>query len=290
MTLQRLEACLRRLDEEGRGGLSVYVPFGYPRPDATAALLDAAVAGGADWIELGLPFSDPAADGPVLQAASAAALRAGATVQGALDGAARFRERHPDVPVVAMTYANLLHRLGWDASAARLAAAGIDGAIVPDVPLEESGPLLRALHAHGLAHVPLVTPATPDARMAQVAATADGFLYVVANVGVTGQADPGPLMRATVERARRARPGLPVAVGFGVRGPDDVARVLAAGAQAAIVGSQLVPALAAGPEALRAEVARLRPGAAGAARATSLGAARVGHGRRDGDGRGDGGH
>lgn len=260
MTAKRVEACLRKLQDEGSGGLSVYIPFGYPNPSATQALLDAAVEGGADWIELGFPFSDPAADGPILQAASAAALRAGATVQGALDCAAAFRARHPEVPVVAMTYANLLHRRGWDASARLLATAGIDGAIVPDVPLEESAPLLAALHEAGLAHVPLVTPATPDARMAQVAATADGFLYAVANVGVTGQSDPGPLMRATVERARHARPGLPVAVGFGVRGPDDVARVLAAGAQAAIVGSQLVPALAAGPEALRDEVARLRQG------------------------------
>jgi tryptophan synthase alpha chain len=257
---KRLDACLRRLREEGRGGLSAYVPFGYPRPEATAALLDAAVAGGADWIELGLPFSDPAADGPTLQAANAAALAAGATVDGALACAAAFRGRHPDVPLVAMTYANLLHRRGWRAAADALRAAGADGAIVPDVPLEEAGPLRAALEANGLAHVPLATPATPDARMAQVAAAADGFLYVAASVGVTGQADPGPLMRATVERARRARPGLPVAVGFGIRGPQDVARAIAAGAQAAIVGSQLVPALAAGPEALRAEVARLRQG------------------------------
>jgi tryptophan synthase alpha chain len=259
---RRLDACLRKLADEGRGGLSVYVPFGCPDPKATPALLDAAVQGGADWIELGLPFSDPAADGPTLQAASAAALRAGATVQGALDCAAAFRRSHPDIPVVAMTYANLLHRRGWEGAASQLAAAGIDGAIVPDVPLEESDVLRKALHASGLAHVPLVTPATPDARMAQVAATADGFLYVVANVGVTGQSDPGPLMRTTVGRARRARPGLPVAVGFGIRGPEDVARVLGAGAPAAIVGSQLVPALAAGPGALRAEVARLRQGVA----------------------------
>lgn len=259
---KRLDACLRRLQDEGRGGLSVYIPFGYPSPGATSALLDAAVAGGADWIELGLPFSDPVADGPTLQAASVAALRAGATVQGGLDCAAGFRDRHPDVPVVAMTYANLLHRRSWDGAAGMLAAAGIDGAIVPDVPLEESEALRKALHASGLAHVPLVTPATPDARMAEVAATAEGFLYVVANVGVTGQADPGPLMRATVERARKARPGLPVAVGFGIRGPEDVARVLGAGAQAAIVGSQLVPALTAGPDALRAEVAWLRQGVA----------------------------
>lgn len=260
----RLETVFHRLKAERRGGLSAYIPFGYPTPAATPALLDAAVAGGADWIELGLPFSDPVADGPVLQAASAKALAAGATVDGALAAARRFRAGHPDVPLVAMTYANLAHRRGWAGFAAALADAGSDGLVAPDVPLEEAGPLRKALAAHGLAHVPLVTPATPDARMAQVAASAEGFLYVVANVGVTGQADPGPLVRATVARARAARADIPVAVGFGIRGPEDVRRVLADGADAAIVGSHLVPALEQGPEALRAAVARLLTRTAGA--------------------------
>jgi tryptophan synthase alpha chain len=258
--LARLQACLARLRDEGRAGLSPYLSFGYPSPSATDALLDAAVAGGADWIELGLPFSDPVADGPVLQAASAQALASGATVDGALAAARRFRGRHPAVPLVAMTYANLLFHRGWPAAAADLAGAGFDGLVCPDVPLEESRPLRDALASARLAHIPLVTPATPDARMAAIAATATGFLYVVANVGVTGQSDVGPLMRSTVERARTARPGLPTAVGFGVRGPEDVARVVAAGADAAIVGSQLVPALAAGPATLQREVARLRTG------------------------------
>lgn len=257
---RRLDATFAQLRSEGRGGLSVYLPFGYPSPAASPALLDAAVAGGADWIELGLPFSDPVADGPTLQAASAAALAAGATVDGALAAAKAFRARHPDVPLVAMTYANVVHRRGWDGFARQLAAAGLDGLVAPDVPLEESGPLQAALAAHGLAHVALVTPATPDARMRRVAATATGFLYAVGNVGVTGQADPGRLVAATVARARQARPGLPVAVGFGLRTAADVRRVLDAGADAAIVGSQLVASLAKGPAALRAEVAGLRTG------------------------------
>jgi tryptophan synthase alpha chain len=258
----RLSACLAAIRAQGRCGLSAYVPFGYPTPSATAALLDAAVAGGADWIELGLPFSDPVADGPVLQAASGEALAAGATVAGALAAAAAFRSRHPAVPLVAMTYANVVHSLGWDGFAAALAKAGLDGLVCPDIPLEESGPLRSALERHGLAHVPLVTPATPDARMRDVAASASatGFLYVVASVGVTGQGDPGPAMQQTVRRARAARPDLPLAVGFGIRGPQDVARVKQAGADAAIVGSQLVPSLSQGPAALRAEVARLRAG------------------------------
>lgn len=256
----RLDDCLTRLREARRGGFSAYIPFGYPNPGATGALLDAAVVGGADWIEIGLPFSDPAADGPVLQAASAKALDQGATVQGAFEAAAAFRGRHPRVPIVAMTYANIVHIRGWDGFAAELARSGLDGLVCPDVPLEESGPLRKALARHDLAHVPLVTPATPDARMAAIAGSATGFLYVLASVGVTGQADPGPVMQATVRRARAARPDVPLAVGFGIRGPQDVARVLAAGADAAIVGSQLVPALAAGPAALTIEVARLRQG------------------------------
>jgi tryptophan synthase alpha chain len=258
--LKRLQVCLDQVVAEGRGGLSAYIPFGYPRPAATDALLDAAVEGGADWIELGLPFSDPVADGPVLQAASAQALAAGATVDGALAAARRFRARHPAVPLVAMTYANLVFHRGWAGSASALAAAGFDGLLCPDVPLEESAELRRALAAAGLAHVPLVTPATPNARMGAIAETATGFLYVVANVGVTGQADVGPVMQETVRRARATRPGLATAVGFGVRGPEDVARIVAAGADAAIVGSQLVPALGAGAAALRQELARLRTG------------------------------
>jgi tryptophan synthase alpha chain len=256
----RLDATLRRLRAEGRGGLSVYVPFGYPSPAATPALLDAAVAGGADWIEVGLPFSDPAADGPILQAAGTAALAAGATVDAAFACAKAFRGRHPQVPLVAMTYANLVHRRGWAGFAEALAGNGLDGLVAPDVPLEESAPLRTALASRGLAHVPLVTPATPEARMRAIAATATGFLYVVGNVGVTGQADPGPLVRGTVARARAARADIPVAVGFGLRGPDDVRRVLGAGADAAIVGSQLVAALGQGPAATRDEVLRLAAG------------------------------
>jgi tryptophan synthase alpha chain len=258
----RLDTTFAALRREGRGGLSAYIPFGYPSPAATPALLDAAVAGGADWLELGLPFSDPVADGPTLQVASAAALRAGATVDGAFAAIAAFRERHASVPVVAMTYANVVHSRGWTAFARLLAEAGGDGLIVPDVPLEESRPLRDALAGAHLAHIPLVTPATPDERMRRIVATATGFLYVVANVGVTGQADPGPLADATVRRARAAGTGarLPIAVGFGIRGPADVVRVLGSGADAAIVGSQLVPALSAGPAPLRDEVARLRQG------------------------------
>lgn len=267
----RLAATLSKLRAEGRGGLSVYLPVGYPAPAASLALFEAAIRGGADWLEVGIPFSDPVADGPILQAASAASLRHGTRVADAFALAASLREKHPQVPLVAMTYGNIVHRVGWDAFAAKLQASGIDGLIVPDVPLEEARPLREALAAHGLAHIPLVTPATDAARMKAIAATCTGFLYVVANVGVTGQSDPGPLVGTTVKRARAAAPGLHLAVGFGVRWPADVKRILDAGADAVIVGSHIVSLVrdGAGPREVAREVAKLRDACAVASDASS---------------------
>lgn len=254
----RLRRRLASLRQAGRAGLSVYLPFGYPSLEASPAAFEAAVAGGADWLELGIAFSDPAADGPTIQAATAQALAGGATVAAALAEAGRLRQRHPDLPLVAMTYANVVHRRGWEAFCADAARAGLDGLIVPDAPLEEAGPLRQACARNGLAWIPLVTPTTPDQRMREIAATCTGFLYVVANVGVTGQTDPGTLVVETVRRARSAAPNLPIAVGFGVRSAQDVRRIRAAGADAVIVGSHLVQALRGGPAALQNEVRGLR--------------------------------
>ena len=256
----RLKARLDAVRAAKRTGLSVYLPFGDPDAACSRAAIDAALAAGADWLELGIPFSDPAADGPTIQAASARALAGGATVALALEQARQLRAAHPAVPLVAMTYANVVFRRGWDGFAREAAAAGLDGLVVPDVPLEESGPLRAACAAHGLAFIPLVTPTTPDERMASIAATCPptGFVYVVANVGVTG-GDLGPLVAATVARARKAAPATPIAVGFGVRSGDDVKRIRAAGADAVIVGSHVVAARErGGPEAVRREVAALR--------------------------------
>lgn len=261
--MNRLKATFDRLRAEGRGGLSVYLVAGYPDLAASEAAMDAAIQAGADWLEFGIPFSDPAADGPVIEAASAAAIAQGFHVKDGLAAAARLRQRHPDVPLVAMTYANIAYRMGWDAWAKALADAGMDACILPDVPLEESEAVREALAAHGIGWVPLVTPTTPADRMAAIADTATGFLYVVANVGITGQSDPGPLVEATVKRAREAGADVPLAVGFGIAGADDVARVLGAGADAAIVGSHVVAALRdGGPDAVRDAVAALARGAA----------------------------
>lgn len=249
--IERLRSAIDRARSEGRGALSIYLPAGYPELAGSRAAFDAVIAGGADWIEFGIPFSDPAADGPVIEAAANQALAGGATVASCLALARQLRDDHPDTPLIAMTYANLAYQMGWDGWARALADAGIDGCILPDVPLEESGPARRALAAAGLAWVPLVTPTTSAERMAAIAATATGFLYVVANVGITGQSDPGPLVEATARRAREAAPGVPLCVGFGVSSADDVRRVMAAGVDGVIVGSAVVRQVAAGPGPLR---------------------------------------
>ncbi len=248
-----------RLHATRHGALSIYLASGHPDRDRALAVFEAAIEGGADWIELGIPFSDPGADGPTIEAATAAALAAGHHVEDAFALATTLTKRHPDTPLIAMTYANIAYQMGWDAFARRCAEAGIDGVILPDVPLEESEPVRDALATAGVAWVPLVTPATDAKRMAAIAATCTGFLYVVGNVGITGQADPGPLVEATVRRARDVT-DKPLAVGFGIASANDVARVIEAGAQAAIVGSHIVQQVHAGatPDAIRAAVAALR--------------------------------
>lgn len=258
----RLQAVFARAADEGRGALSIYLPVGHPAPGQDAAYFQAVLAAGADFVEVGFPFSDPAADGPVIQAATASALAQGVRVQDGLVLGRRLRDDYPQVGLVCMTYANLAFRMGWDRFAAALAEHGFDACILPDVPLEESGPVREALATHGIAWVPLVTPNTPPDRMAAIAATATGFLYVVSNVGITGQADPGPLVEATVRRAREAGAEVPLVVGFGIASADDVHRVLQAGADGAIVGSHVVQAVADGadPKAVRALVADLHAG------------------------------
>lgn len=243
---ERLDRLFLRLRNEDRGGLSVYLPAGFPDARASLGLMDAAVEGGADWLEVGFPFSDPVADGPDIQEASARALAGGTTVTEAFGIGRDLREAHPGLPLVAMTYANIAHRQGWDFWAASLHNHGFDGCILPDVPLEESGPVREALAAHELAWIPLVTPTTPPERMARIAATATGFLYVVATVGTTGQTDPGPLVEQTVQRAQAAEADVPLAVGFGIGSAEDVRRVLDAGADGAIVGSHVVRQVLAG--------------------------------------------
>jgi tryptophan synthase alpha chain len=250
----------------GRAALMPYLMGGFPDLEASAAIGAACAEAGADLVELGVPFSDPLADGPVIHAAGTRALAAGGTVHHVLEVGARLAER---IPVVLMCYANPLLARGPERFAAELAARRISGLIVPDLPLEEASPLLAACDAAGVALVPLVAPTTPDDRLAAIGARARGFLYTVAVTGTTGEragVDEG--LRRVLERAR-AHTAVPVAAGFGIGTPEQAAAAAAAGADGVIVGSRLVRA-AAEADAAGADPAAA-VGAAVAAFAAALG-------------------
>lgn len=224
-----------------RAALMPYMMGGFPDA-ATAAAIGAAYAdGGADLIELGVPFSDPLADGPVIHQAGTAALQAGATVEGTF---ALCEQLAPRVPIVLMCYANLVLARGAEAFAERLAQAGGSGLIVPDLPLEEAPAVLDACERAGIALVPLVAPTTPDERLARIGARARGFLYTVSVVGTTGErAALADRFGSIVARAKSATE-VPVALGFGIATPEQAREAADAGADGVIVGSRLVRAAA----------------------------------------------
>jgi tryptophan synthase alpha chain len=232
-----------------------YLMGGFPDLEQSLGIGRAYAEAGADLLELGVPFSDPLADGPVIQAAGAAALRAGTTVEGVLEVA---RALAPSVPVVAMCYANQILARGLERFAAMLQGAGVSGLIVPDLPLEEADPALEACDAHGLALVPLVAPTTPDERLGRIGARARGFVYVVSLTGTTGERPAlQDMLPGLIERAR-ARTSVPVAVGFGIGTPEQAAAVADAGADGVIVGSRLVRAAADGEDPADAAGALVR--------------------------------
>jgi tryptophan synthase alpha chain len=222
-----------------RAALMPYLMGGFPDDARSRAIGEAYAAAGADLVELGVPFSDPLADGPVIQAAGTAALRAGATVKSVLAQAAGLAER---VPVVAMAYANVVLAHGGEAFADRLAAAGVSGLIVPDLPFEEAPALAEACDARGVALVPLVAPTTPDERLERIGARARGFLYTVSVTGTTGERTALDLGGVIARAAAHTQ--VPVAVGFGIGTPEQASAAADAGADGVIVGSRLVRAAA----------------------------------------------
>jgi tryptophan synthase alpha chain len=230
---------------QGRAALMPYLMGGFPDLEATVAIGAACADAGGDLVELGVPFSDPLADGPVIHAAGTKALQAGATLHGVLEAGTRIAER---LPVVLMCYANLIFARGPERFAAELAGAGISGLIVPDLPLEEGETVREACDAAGLALVPLVAPTTPDDRMAEIARRARGFLYTVSVTGTTGErASVDRSLASVLERAKRDCP-VPVAVGFGISSPEHAVEAVTAGAEGVIVGSWLVRAAAEAPD------------------------------------------
>ena len=228
-------------DDGRRAALMPYMMGGFPDVDTSRRIAEAYADGGADLVELGIPFTDPLADGPVIQAAGTAALRAGATAHEVLAIGRALSER---VPVVAMVYANLVMARGLQRAIDELAAHGMSGLIVPDLPLEESDPVREACEAAGLALVPLVAPTTPDERMARIGERARGFVYAVSVTGTTGERTAlSETFAALVARAK-ASTAVPVALGFGIGTPEQARQAANAGADGVIVGSRLVRAAA----------------------------------------------
>ena len=225
----------------GEAALMPYVMGGFPDMQTSRAIGEAYAANGADLIELGVPYSDPLADGPVIHAAGSAALAAGATLDGVLEVAAALSRR---VPVVLMCYVNVVLARGAERFAQALREAAVSGLIVPDLPLHEAAEVRAACDAAGLALVPLVAPTTPDERLAAIVAGARGFVYVVSVVGTTGERDAlAAHVKGLLARVK-ALAGVPVAIGFGISTPGQAAQAAAAGADGVIVASRLVRAAA----------------------------------------------
>jgi tryptophan synthase alpha chain len=228
-----------------RAALMPYLMGGFPDLDTSRRIGLAYADSGADLIELGVPFSDPLADGPVIHAAATAALRAGVNLHDVLEVGRALSER---VPVVVMCYANPIFARGLERFADALLDAGVSGLIVPDLPLEEATDALEACDARGLALVPLVAPTTPDERLARIGAQARGFLYTVSLTGTTGERARVSHGLAAVVRRAAANTEVPVAVGFGISTAEQAAAAAAAGADGVIVGTRLVRAAADGAE------------------------------------------
>lgn len=241
--MNRIARRFAALKRAGRAALVPYITAGDPSKDASVPLMHALVAAGADALELGVPFSDPSADGPVIQAACERALAAGTTLEDVLHMVREFRRRDTDTPVILMGYLNPVEAMGAEAFAAAAAAAGVDGVLTVDMPPEEAEPLAGLLRKRAIDPIFLLAPTTDEARVRLIAETASGFVYYVSLKGVTGAA------RLDVDEVRRRLAAvrrvtqLPVGVGFGVRDAASAA-ALATMADAVIVGTALVSRIA----------------------------------------------
>lgn len=237
--MSRIAATFEKLKREGRRALIPFVTAGDPDPAMAVPLMHALVAGGADVIELGVPFSDPMADGPVIQRSSERALKHGVSLKNVIGYVAEFRKRNDTTPVVLFGYANPIEAMGAERFADGVKAADADGVLVVDYPPEEAHPLVELLDARGLDTVFLLSPTTDESRLKRVAALSRGYLYYVSLRGVTGAAHLDFSDVAARIARIRAFTGLPIGVGFGIRDPDTAKRI-AAVADAVIIGSRLV--------------------------------------------------
>jgi tryptophan synthase alpha chain len=263
----RIAARFRELSSRGELGLVAYVTAGDPSLDATEQIVIAAADAGADVIELGVPFSDPVADGPTIQRASERALHAGTTLAGVIELVRRVRTR-TQVPLILFSYFNPILQMGIEKFADAAAAAGADGALATDLTPEEAGEYRAAMHARGLDTIFLAAPTSTDERIAKIAECSSGFLYLISRTGVTGTRDALPEDLPALARRVRRCTKLPLAVGFGISRPEHVS-VLGGIADAAVVGSAIVAEIekARNAQEAAANVARLIGALKDAARA-----------------------
>lgn len=230
------------LAKKGESALICYVVAGYPDIGTCKQVINALVSGGADIIEVGIPFSDPIADGPTIQAASNTALRNGMTPEKALKLVRSVRKQHPNLPLLAMTYSNILVRAGMRKFMSESKQSGLDGFILPDMPVEEADTYSLMASKLDLATVFLVSPNTPDERLRKIVASTTGFVYVVSVYGITGARSSFQKYSLNTIRAVKqvAVTKVPVAVGFGISTPAHAKSMIAAGAEAIIVGSAVI--------------------------------------------------
>jgi tryptophan synthase alpha chain len=243
--MSRYAAMFERLSERGEGAFGAFLMLGDPDLETSARLLSGLVEAGADMLEVGIPFSDPVADGPVIQAAAQRALAAGVTVSDCFDLIAAFRERHADTPIGILTYANLvMARAGFMRDAAE---AGVDSLLIADVPVLEAEPFARAMEQAGIEPVLIAAANTPDATLQRIAGLSKAYTYCVSRAGITGTHAGGQFDSRLIERLKSAGSPPPV-FGFGISKPEHVRAALSAGAKGVICGSAIVDRVARGED------------------------------------------
>ena len=256
--MSRYATMFERLRASNEGAFGAFLMLGDPDLETSGRLLDACVEGGADMIEVGIPFSDPVADGPVIQAAAERALASGVRPGDALALLADFRGRHPDIPAGILTYANLVVARGVETFCRACAAAGADSLLVADVPAFEAEPFAAALTAAGLHPVLIAATNTPPDTLARIARLGSGYTYCLARAGVTGAGDQVSFDHRALLNGLASNEASPPIFGFGISRPDHVRAALAAGAAGVISGSAIVQLGAEGPERVKAFVAEMK--------------------------------
>jgi tryptophan synthase alpha chain len=239
--MSNISKAFQKAKQQGRTALIGYITAGDPNPEVTPKIAGALIKGGVDILELGLPFSDPIADGPTIQAASLRALKAGTTPMRVLQIVKEIKSQY-ELPIVVMSYYNPIFRIGLDSYLTQAKEYQVDGFIVPDLPVEEASDYKQIASKNGLDTIFLAAPSTSNKRLSQIVAASSGFLYLVSHFGVTGtQTEIG---KSTIELIKRVKPfttaRIPLAVGFGISTPEHVQQVVAAGADATIVGSAFI--------------------------------------------------